>query len=109
MKGSRKHLVKPARSIGADARALQLKAAKQILAEVFHAQLGDVEDMIIIRLAEKKRNEEKYQQEFKVEENGRACKNERARENEDHSRWGTWPEMFWLEEAKKSCADRFMR
>jgi hypothetical protein len=98
MKVSRKHLIKPARSIGADARALQLKAAKQILAEVFHTQLGDVEDMIIIRLAEKKRHEEKYQQESRIEENGRASKNEMARENEDHSRGCAWPEMFWVKE-----------
>lgn len=84
--------------MGADSQALQLKAAKQILAEVFHTQLGDVEDMIIIRLAEKNRHEEKYQQESRIEENGRACKNERARGNEDHSRGCTWPEMFWVEE-----------
>ncbi len=66
----------------ADARALQLEAAKQILAEVFHIRLCDVEDMIIRRLTEKCRPEEKSQ----ITENGSSAK------------WGTWPEMFMIEE-----------
>lgn len=53
MRGSKKHLIKPAKSIVADGRALQLKIAKQILAEVFHTRLCDVEDMIMRRLVEK--------------------------------------------------------
>jgi hypothetical protein len=72
MRESGKHLVKPAKSIDGDGRALQLKIAKQILAEVFHTRLCDVEDMIMIRLAERNRHEE----------------------NEDNANWGTWPEMF---------------
>jgi hypothetical protein len=41
----------------ADARALQLETAKQILAEVFHTRLCDVEDMIMRRLLERCRPE----------------------------------------------------
>jgi hypothetical protein len=78
--GPRKHLVKPARSIVANARAQQLKTAKQILAEVFHTRLCDVEDMIMRRLVEK----------------------DRVEENAHHANWGTWPEMFWVEDVIKS-------
>jgi hypothetical protein len=53
MRRSRKHLIKPAQSNMADARALQLETAKQILAEVFHARSSDVEDMIMKRLSDK--------------------------------------------------------
>jgi hypothetical protein len=74
--GPRKHLIKPARSIVADARVQQLKIAKQILAEVFHTRLCDVEDMIMRRLLEKDR----------IEKNG------------NYADWGTWPEMFWAED-----------
>jgi hypothetical protein len=74
--GPRKHLVKPTRSIVADARAQQLKIAKQILAEVFHTRICDVDDMIMRRLQEKSRLEE----------------------NANHANWGTWPEMFWAED-----------
>jgi len=77
--GSGKHLVKPARSIVADSRALQLRIAKQILAEVFHTQLCDVEDMILRRLVEKDRIEVKCQREE-----------------------GSWPEMFRVEDNIKS-------
>jgi hypothetical protein len=73
MKGPRKHLVKPAKSIVADARAQQLKIAKQILAEVFHTRLCDVDDMIMRRLLEKNRIEE----------------------NANHANWGTMPEKFF--------------
>jgi hypothetical protein len=76
MREPRKHLVKPARSIVADARAQQLKIAKQILAEVFHTRLCDVDDMIMRRLLEK----------------------DRLEENANHANWGTWPEMFWAED-----------
>jgi len=69
----------------ADARALQLEAAKQILAEVFHTRLCDVEDMIIRRLTEKCRPEEKS----------------RIKENRSSAKWGTWPEMFIIEDKIK--------
>jgi hypothetical protein len=75
---SRKHLIK---SNTSDARALQLEAAKQILAEVFHTHLCDVEDMIMRRL-EMCRPEERG----KIKENGSCAK------------WGTWPEMFLVED-----------
>jgi len=68
-----------------DARALRLEAAKQILAEVFHARLCDVEDMIIRRLAEKCRPEEMG----------------RIKENRSYAKWGTWPEMFQAEDKIK--------
>jgi hypothetical protein len=80
MGGSGKHLVKPAKSIVADGRALQLEIAKQILAEVFHTRLCDVEDMIMRRLVEKNR----------INENGK------------HANWGSWPEMFLAENDIKS-------
>jgi len=54
MRRSRKHLIK---SNTADGRALQLETAKQILAEVFHTRLCDVEDMIMRRLLERCRPE----------------------------------------------------
>lgn len=92
MEGSGKHLVKPARSIIADGRALQLKIAKQILAEVFHTRLCDVEDMIMKRLVEKDRIEEKY----------RPDEEHRVKENGNHVNWGTWPEMLWIEDDIKS-------
>ena len=79
MRRSRKHLIK---SNVADARALQLETAKQILAEVFHTRLCDVEDMITKRIEEKCRPEEKS----RIEDNRSAAK------------WGTWPEMFQIEE-----------
>ena len=80
MGGSGKHLVKPARSIVADSRTLQLETAKQILAEVFHTRLCDVEDMIVRRL----------EVEYRSEENG------------NHANWGRWPEMFRVEDEIKS-------
>ena len=79
MGGSGKHLVKPAKSIVVDGRDLQLRIAKQILAEVFHTRLCDVEDMIMRRLVEKDRIEVKCQREEK-----------------------SWPEMFWVEDNIKS-------
>jgi len=82
MRRSRKHLVKPAKSIVADARALQLETAKQILAEVFHTRLYDVVDMILRRLAEKCRPLEKS----------------RIEEKRSSANWGTWPEMFRVED-----------
>jgi hypothetical protein len=85
MRGSRKHLVKPAKLNVADARALQLETAKQILAEVFHTRLYDVEDMIIRRLAEKRLPLEKS----------------RIKENRSSAKWGTWPEMFQVEDEIK--------
>ncbi|MGB5100269.1 MAG: hypothetical protein WBN94_06690 [Methanothrix sp.] len=85
MRRSRKHLVKPAKSIVADARALQLETAKQILAEVFHTRLYDVEDMILRRLAEKCRPLEKS----------------RIEEKRSSANWGTWPEMFQVEDEIK--------
>ena len=69
----------------ADARALQLETAKQILAEVFHARLCDVEDMIMRRLTEKCR----------LEDMGR------IKENRSFGEWGTWPEMFLVEDEIK--------
>ncbi|MCX6680291.1 MAG: hypothetical protein NTX42_08005 [Methanothrix sp.] len=78
----RKHLIK---SNMADARALQLEAAKQILAEVFHTRRCDVEDMIIRRLKEKCRPEEKS----------------RIMEHRSSAKWGRWPEMFMIEEEIK--------
>ena len=39
-------------------RLLELQTAKEILAEVFHARLGEVEEMIQNRLEEKSWNEE---------------------------------------------------
>ena len=85
MRRPRKHLIKPAQSNMADARALQLETAKQILAEVFHARLSDVEDMIMRRLTEKCRPEEKG----------------RIKENRSFAEWGTWPEMFLVEDEIK--------
>ena len=69
----------------ADARAMQLETAKQILAEVFHTRLCDVEDMIMRRLTEKCRPEEKG----------------RIKENRSFGEWGTWPEMFLVEDEIK--------
>jgi hypothetical protein len=80
MGGSGRHPEKPTKSIVADVRALELMIAKQILAEVFHTRLGDVEDMIMRRLVEKDR----------IEVIGK------------HANWGTWPEMFQAEECIKS-------
>jgi hypothetical protein len=80
MRGSRKHLVKPANSIVSNGRDQELKTAKQILAEVFHTQLCDVEDMIMRRLVEKDPIDEK----------------------ENHANWGAWPEMFLAENDIKS-------
>lgn len=99
MGGSRKHLIKPAKSIVADGRDQELKTAKQILAEVFHTQLCDVEDMIMRRLVEKDPIDEKCRQEVKCQLEERAG----TRVNASHANWGTWPEMFWVEgEVKKS-------
>jgi hypothetical protein len=81
---SRKHLIK---SNTTDARALQLETAKQILAEVFHARPSDVEDMIIIRLAEK----------FRPEEISRSEEKDRIKEQRSVGQWGPWPEMFQVE------------
>jgi hypothetical protein len=66
----------------ADVQALQLEAVKQILAEVFHTRLCDVEDMIIRRLTEKCRPEEKS----------------RITKNRNFAKLGTWPEMFMIVE-----------
>jgi hypothetical protein len=82
MRRPRKHLIKPAQSNMADARALQLETAKQILAEVFHTRLCDVEDMIMRRLVEKCRPEGKS----------------RIKENRSFAEWGTWP-------ASHTCRD----
>jgi hypothetical protein len=90
---SRKHLVKPAKSIVADARTQQLKIAKQILAEVFHTRLCDVDDMIMRRLVEKEQIDEKCLPEVKYQLEERA----RTRVNASHANWGTWPEMCWVE------------
>lgn len=79
MRRSRKHLIK---SNTSDVRALQLETAKQILAEVFHTRLCDVEDMIMRRLVEKCR----------LEVRGR------IKENEISAKWGGWPEMFLVED-----------
>lgn len=86
MRRSRKHLIK---SNMADARALELETAKQILAEVFHARRSDVEDMIMRRLTEKCRPEEKS----------------RVKENRSFVEWGTWPEMFMVEDEIKIDAN----
>jgi hypothetical protein len=40
-------------------RAMELQTAKEILAEVFHARPGEVEEMIKSRLAERSRPEER--------------------------------------------------
>ena len=85
MRRPRRHLIKPAQSNMADARTLQLEAAKQILAEVFHTRRCDVEDMIIRRLKEKCRPEEKRL----------------ITEYRSSAKWGTWPEMFMIEEEIK--------
>jgi hypothetical protein len=85
MRRSRKHLIKPAQSNMTDARALQLETAKQILAEVFHARLCDVEDMIMRRLTEKCRLEDMS----------------RIKEDRSFGEWGTWPEMFLVEDEIK--------
>ncbi|MDD2755533.1 MAG: hypothetical protein PHS80_08400 [Methanothrix sp.] len=91
--GPQKHLVKPAKLIVADGRDLELKTAKQILAEVFHTQLCDVEDMIMRRLVEKDLIDEKCLQEVKCQQEERAG----TRVNASHANWGTWQEMFWVE------------
>jgi hypothetical protein len=49
-------------------KAMELQTAKEILAEVFHARPGEVEEMIKSRLAERSWREE-----------------------------GLWPQEFWLE------------
>ena len=81
MRRTRKHLITPVFS-AADARTLELETAKQILTEVFHTKLCDVEDMIMKRLTEKCRPEEMG----------------RIKENRGFGEWGTWPEMFQVEE-----------
>lgn len=58
------------------AKALQLEAAKEILAEVFHARPADVEDMLRSRLEERSPD---FEQESISED-------------------GLWPATFCLEE-----------
>lgn len=77
----RRHLIKPAQSDMADARALQLETAKQILSEVFHARPSDVEDMIMRRL----------------EERGRLAEKSWIKESRRIAVLGTWPEMFQVD------------
>jgi hypothetical protein len=43
----------------ASIRAMELETAKEILAEVFHARPGEVEEMIKSRLEERSRPEER--------------------------------------------------
>ena len=48
--------IEPRRAVST--RALELETAKEILAEVFHARPGEVEEMIKSRLEERSRPEE---------------------------------------------------
>ena len=75
----------------ADARALQLETAKQILAEVFHARLCDVEDMIMRRLTEKCRLEDGSSPEERCSLTEKSWIKENSK---NFGGWGTWPEMF---------------
>ena len=61
-------LVEPRRPVSS--KVLELETAKEILAEVFHARPGEVEEMIQSRLAERSWAEEER---------------------------GLWPERFWIE------------
>ena len=51
-----KRLIEPSRSV--NTKVLELEAAKEILAEVFHARPADIEDMIQRRLEERSWPEE---------------------------------------------------
>ena len=44
-------------------KVLELQTAKEILAEVFHARPGEVEEMIQMRLAERSWDEEEVREE----------------------------------------------
>ena len=45
--------------IGGDSKLMELETAKEILAEIFHTQTAEVEEMIQIRLEERNWPEEK--------------------------------------------------
>lgn len=78
---SRRHIVKPEQPFGEfNSKALELRTAKEILAEVFHVRSSDVEDMIKRRLDEKSLPLAKCQLGEKA----------------------LWPEMFWVEYASQS-------
>jgi len=94
MRRSRKHLVKPARSNVADARAMQLETAKQIMAEIFHTGPRDVEDMIAKRLLEKRLPEENS----RIKEKSKIEDRNRIKENGSFAKWGTWPGMFQIDD-----------
>jgi hypothetical protein len=93
MRRPRRHLIKRAQSDMADARALELETAKQILAEVFHARPSDVEDMIMRRLEERSRLEEGSS----LVERSRLEEKSRIKENRRFAEWGTWPETFHVD------------
>jgi hypothetical protein len=64
----RARLIEPRRAVST--RAMELETAKEILAEVFHARPGEVEEMIQRRLEEsgpEEREEGRWPREFWVE------------------------------------------
>ena len=77
---SKRQVVKPGQPFGKHSfKALELQTAKEILAEVFHARVSDVEDMIQRRLDEKSLPPAECQIGEKA----------------------PWPEMFWVEETSQ--------
>jgi hypothetical protein len=78
---SKRQVVKPGQPFGnVNSKALELQTAKEILAEVFHARVSDVEDMIQRRLDEKSLPPAECQIGEKA----------------------PWPEMFWVEETSQA-------
>ena len=74
--GSKRNPLEPISLLGREnTKALELQAAMEILAEVFHVGASDVEDMILGMMDEK----ESPLKECRVSETG------------------LWPEMFWVE------------
>ena len=78
----KRQVVKPGQPFGhkVNSKALELQTAKEILAEVFHARVSDVEDMIQRRLNEKSLPPAECQIGEKA----------------------PWPEMFWVEETSQA-------
>lgn len=75
--GSKRYPSVPISLLGREsAKALELQAAMEILAEVFHVGASEVEEMIMGR----------------IDENN--CPLKECRESEKE----LWPEMFWVEE-----------
>jgi len=78
---SKRQVVKPGQPFSnVNSKALELQTAKEILAEVFHARVSDVEDMIQRRLDEKSLSQVECQFGEKA----------------------PWPEMFWVEETSQA-------